>query len=116
MNCQKMQACLTEYEKHDILHYSYPLGRGGEMKNNSFKQNAPKFYGSTTVGERGQVVIPAEARRDFEITPTTKLLVLGNQERAGIILTKVENVEKILTMATGMLEELKTLQKTLKEE
>ncbi len=37
-----------------------------------------KFYGSVTVGERGQIVIPAEARRDFNIKPGDKLLVLGD--------------------------------------
>ena len=39
---------------------------------------APKFYGAMTTGERGQVVIPAEARSDLDLTPSTKLLVFGN--------------------------------------
>ncbi|APV43696.1 looped-hinge helix DNA binding domain-containing protein, AbrB family [Dehalogenimonas formicexedens] len=39
---------------------------------------SPKFYGSTTIGERGQMVIPAEARKDFDITPASKLLVFGS--------------------------------------
>jgi AbrB family looped-hinge helix DNA binding protein len=86
------------------------------MKAGAFKQGAPKFYGSTTVGERGQVVIPAEARRDFEMTPTTKLLVFGNQEHGGIMLTKAENVSRFITMATGILEKLEALQKSLEEE
>ena len=37
----------------------------------------PKFYGTTTVGERGQVVIPAEARRELGLTHSTKLMVFG---------------------------------------
>lgn len=86
------------------------------MKNAPFKQGPPKFYGSTTVGERGQVVIPAEARRDFEIMPTTKLLVFGSRGHGGIMLTRAEDVSKIITMATGMLEKLEALQKSLKEE
>jgi AbrB family looped-hinge helix DNA binding protein len=86
------------------------------MKGGPFKQGAPKFYGSTTVGERGQVVIPAEARRDFEITPATKLLVFGSQGHGGIMLTKAENVAKLIDMAAGMLARLETLQKSLKEE
>jgi AbrB family looped-hinge helix DNA binding protein len=86
------------------------------MNGNAFKHNPPKFYGSTTVGERGQVVIPAEARRDFEITPPTKLLVFGSRGHGGIMLTKAENVSKLINMATGMLEKLEELQKSLKEE
>jgi HAE1 family hydrophobic/amphiphilic exporter-1 len=31
----------------------------------------PKFYGATTIGERGQVVIPAEARKDLDLQPPT---------------------------------------------
>jgi AbrB family looped-hinge helix DNA binding protein len=86
------------------------------MKAGAFKQGAPKFYGSTTVGERGQMVIPAEARRDFEITPATKLLVFGSRGHGGIMLTKAENVSRLITMAAGMLERLEALQRSLKEE
>jgi AbrB family looped-hinge helix DNA binding protein len=86
------------------------------MKGGTFKQGAPKFYGSTTVGERGQVVIPAEARRDFEITPNTKLLVFGGPGHGGLMLTKAENVSRLIDMATGMLAKLEALQKSLKEE
>lgn len=35
-----------------------------------------KFYGSTTVGEKGQVVLPAALRRDFKICTGEKLAVL----------------------------------------
>ncbi|MCJ7426024.1 MAG: AbrB/MazE/SpoVT family DNA-binding domain-containing protein [Dehalococcoidales bacterium] len=73
------------------------------MKNSFFKQNAPKFYGATTVGERGQVVIPAEARRDFGITPATKLLVFGSQGHGGLLLTKAETFSEFITTATEKL-------------
>jgi AbrB family looped-hinge helix DNA binding protein len=46
--------------------------------------NAPQgkmFYGSVTVSERGQIVIPADARRDFGIKTGDKLLVFGDVER-----------------------------------
>lgn len=35
-----------------------------------------KFYGSTTVGEKGQVVLPADLRRDLKIDTGEKLAVL----------------------------------------
>ena len=36
------------------------------------------FYGSTTVGERGQIVLPAKLRDDLKINAGDKLLVLSN--------------------------------------
>ena len=79
---------------------------------NFLEEGAPKFYGSTTVGERGQVVIPAEARRDFQITPTTKLLVFGSPGGEGLIFTKAESVTEFLTKATKMLSGLEEMIKT----
>ena len=63
----------------------------------------PVFYGSTTVGERGQVVIPVEARKDMNIMPSTKLLVLGGPHKNVIILAKAEYVTEMMTKMTDML-------------
>lgn len=35
-----------------------------------------KFYGSTTVGEKGQVVLPADLRRDLKVETGDKLAVM----------------------------------------
>ncbi len=86
------------------------------MKDRDFKHAPPKFYGSTTVGERGQVVIPAEARRDFEITPATKLLVFGHQRHGGLMLTRAETVSEFIDMTNEMIEKLEDLRKSLKAE
>jgi len=67
----------------------------------------PIFYGSTTVGERGQVVIPAEARRDMDITPSTKLLVMGGPHKNLLILAKAEYVTTFMSKMTDMLEQFK---------
>ena len=45
------------------------------------------LFGNVKVGERGQIVIPKEARELFGITPGDKLVVLGDEEQ-GIALTK----------------------------
>jgi AbrB family looped-hinge helix DNA binding protein len=37
----------------------------------------PKVYGTVTVGERGQVSIPAKLRQEYGLTPGDKLLVIG---------------------------------------
>ncbi len=80
------------------------IAKFGEMQ-------TPVFYGSTTVGERGQVVIPAEARRDFKITPTTKLLVFGSHGGGGLIFTKAESVTEFLSKSMSMLSSLEKMLK-----
>ena len=62
---------------------------------------APKFYGATTVGERGQIVIPAEARRDFDIKPADKLVVLGSHHGGGLIITKAEKLTQYISKTIG---------------
>ena len=76
------------------------------MKAN-FDEMHPIFYGSTTVGERGQVVIPAEARRDMGITPATKLLVMGGPHKNVLILAKAEYVTAFMTKITDMVNQFK---------
>lgn len=49
-----------------------------------------RFYGSITVSDRGQVVIPAEARRDFGIEVGDKLLVLGDLDQ-GLAIVKASD-------------------------
>ncbi len=39
------------------------------------------FFGSVTVGERGQIVIPKKAREVFKIEAGDKLLILGDEDR-----------------------------------
>ena len=38
------------------------------------------IFGTVKVGERGQIVIPKEARELFDINPGDTLLVLGDEE------------------------------------
>ena len=55
------------------------------------------FFGSVTVGERGQVVIPAEARKRLNIHPGEKLLVMSHPVGAGISLMKIDAVREFLS-------------------
>ncbi len=50
-----------------------------------------RFYGAITVSERGQIVIPAKARRDFGIEVGDKLLVFGDL-RFGLAIDTAEHV------------------------
>ena len=45
------------------------------------------IFGTAKVGEKGQIVIPKDARQMFGIRPGDTLLVLGD-EQTGIIVTK----------------------------
>lgn len=40
-----------------------------------------KYAWTATVGEKGQIVIPKQAREVFEIKPGDTLLLLGDEER-----------------------------------
>ena len=56
------------------------------------------IFGMVRVGEKGQIVIPAKARKIFSIKPGDNLVVLGD-EGQGIALLKEENLLQMLSMA-----------------
>lgn len=51
-----------------------------------------KFVGISKVGERGQIVIPKEAREMFDIKPGDSIIVLCDKEQ-GIALIKSDIIE-----------------------
>ena len=51
------------------------------------KGKAPRVFGTAKVGDRGQIVIPKEAREFFGIEPGDTLLILGKSE-TGLIVSK----------------------------
>lgn len=56
-----------------------------------------KLYGTVTVGERGQVVIPVEARREIGLKHNDKLLAMGNSTHDGIMFCKVSAMQEMVT-------------------
>lgn len=50
------------------------------------------LFGTVKVGERGQIVIPKEAREVFHIQPGDTLIVLGDK-KWGIAVTKADVLE-----------------------
>ena len=53
------------------------------------KQNPQRVFGTAKVGDRGQIVIPKEARELFGIRPGDTLLILG-EENKGLIVSRPE--------------------------
>ena len=61
------------------------------------------IFGTAKVGEKGQIVIPKEARKIFGIDAGDTLLILGD-EKNGIIVTKPEVIENIAEEILGNLQ------------
>ena len=53
------------------------------------KGNGRRVFGTAKVGDRGQIVIPKEARELFNIQPGDTLLILG-EENKGLIISRPE--------------------------
>jgi AbrB family looped-hinge helix DNA binding protein len=68
-------------------------------------------YGTTTVGEKGQVVIPMEARKAMKIPKGEKLLVFGMGKDI-LVLATLSNLKK---MASHLEERLKGMQAVIKK-
>ena len=53
------------------------------------KANTKRVFGTAKVGDRGQIVIPKEARELFGIQPGDTLLILG-EDKKGLIVSHPE--------------------------
>ena len=81
--CEKYEKC--DFERSDEM----PGGKHILGKN---KQQ--RVFGTARVGDRGQIVIPKEAREFFGIEPGDTLLILGKNE-TGLIVTKPETLNNL---------------------
>lgn len=54
------------------------------------------FYGSVTVGERGQIVIPSEARAELGIEPGDKILVMRHPIYRGLMVAKIDALKEFV--------------------
>lgn len=58
------------------------------------KGKTRRVFGTAKVGDRGQIVIPKEARDLFSIQPGDTLLILG-EEDTGLIISKPDVLNNI---------------------
>ena len=70
------------------------------------KRVVGKCFGSTAVGPRGQLVIPAVARKELGIDVGTKLLVFSLFQEKGLILIKVDAVEELVNLISHHTDEV----------
>lgn len=54
------------------------------------------FFGSVTIGERGQVVIPAEARKRFGFEPGDRLLVMADPAHKSLMLCRMDDLREFM--------------------
>lgn len=66
-------------------HHGHTLGGG--------RQHKPNVFGTTKMGERGQIVIPKDAREQYNLNPGDTLLVIGDEEKRGLALVKADFLE-----------------------
>ena len=58
------------------------------------KKKNQRVFGTAKVGDRGQIVIPKEARDFFGFEPGDTLLILGKSE-TGLIVSKPETLNNL---------------------
>lgn len=56
------------------------------------------MFGMVTVGDKGQIVIPAKARKIFDINPGDSLIVLGDEDQGLALLSEKEFMEFVRTV------------------
>jgi len=81
-----------------------------DMRNTSQK----KFLGITTMGEKGQIVIPVEARKTMNLAKGEKLIVLNAHEHT-LVIMKASRFEAMASHFTKHLDSVRKLIKRNKK-
>lgn len=70
-----------------------------------------KLYGTATVGTKGQVVIPADAREELGIEPGDRLYVVGSPDSKVVGFIQEEQIEKFIEKLSLSLDSLRKFKK-----
>jgi AbrB family looped-hinge helix DNA binding protein len=71
-----------------------------------------RLYGTVKVGDKGQVVIPAEARRELDIKTGDLLFVMVGRNRRALALVKAEVMR---SLAESIMQGLEGAEETQKQ-
>jgi AbrB family looped-hinge helix DNA binding protein len=74
-------------------------------------KNGEQFYGTTTLGEKGQVVIPSEAREAMNLKKGDKLLVFG----MGCDMLAFSKLSKVEQFASHLASRLDAIREIIKK-
>ncbi len=77
------------------------------MTSSSSSKFARSIQGIVTVNDKGQIVIPAEARLAINLKSGDKLLVMTHPSRNGLVLIKPDGLEKFAKQILVQLNEAK---------
>lgn len=66
-----------------------------------------KLYGTATVGTKGQVVIPADAREALDIQSGDRLYVVGSTKAKWVGFIKEEQLREMVSHLTDNIENIK---------
>jgi len=66
-------------------------------------KNIDKFFGTTTIGKKGQIVIPMETRKKMLWKEGDKLLVFG-LTNGTVVITKLDKIKEITSHLEKKLE------------
>lgn len=75
-----------------------------------------KLYGTATVGTKGQVVIPSDAREELGIKAGDRLYVIGSPKVGAIGFIKEEQLEGFIARMSVDLENFKSFTKNKTKE
>jgi len=56
----------------------------------------PKILGTATLNEKGQLVIPVEARNSLGLTPGSRVVIMSSTQRPALVLVKAEDIEAMV--------------------
>lgn len=70
-----------------------------------------KLYGTATVGTKGQVVIPADAREELHIQTGDRLYVVGSCKSKWVGFIQEEQLRELLDHLTDNIEQYKDILK-----
>ena len=85
INCDAL-AQLYNVELNDLIHHNQ------EQTGLNIPPKGKHIFGTVRVGERGQIVLPKQARDVFNIKPGDRLVILGDEslDHPGIAMMKEE--------------------------
>lgn len=67
-------------------------------------ESTKKLYGTATIGTKGQVVIPADAREELGLKPGDRLYVVSAMGSGGVVFLKEEKLESMVEQMAAQIE------------